>query len=253
MAEIVKVRDVKIGEGLPKICVSLIGKTLTEIKEEAFYLNNVNVDLVEWRVDFFDQCLNLDDVDSALKEIREVIGNTPLLFTFRTANEGGEKDITIDEYVRLYKHAIRSNYIDMLDIELFQEKNEVVEMVKYAKGNQVVVIISNHDFAKTPTKEEILHRLKMAEQLGADIPKIAVMPKSEKDVLLLLEATLEGRSSVDCPIVTMSMGGKGSISRLSGELFGSSITFGAAKSASAPGQIPLEDLKQVLHVIHHSL
>lgn len=253
MAKIVRVRDIKIGEGLPKICVSLIGSTLAALKSEALHVSNLNVDLVEWRVDFFDQWSSQSDLHVALKEIRKMIGNTPLLFTFRTAKEGGEKEISIEDYVRLNKYAIESNYIDMLDIELFQSENNVQALIKHAKEQKVVVILSNHDFKKTPSKDDMLSRLKKAEQLGADISKIAVMPNSESDVLLLLEATVEGRKLIDCPIVTMSMGGIGTISRLSGELFGSSITFGAAKKASAPGQIPIEDLKNVLQVIHGSL
>jgi 3-dehydroquinate dehydratase I len=118
----------------------------------------------------------------------------------------------------------------------------------------VLVIISNHDFEKTPPKEEIVSRLRKAQELGGDLPKIAVMPKSPADVLTLLEATtIMSEQYADRPIITMSMTGKGVISRLTGELFGSSMTFGAAKKASAPGQMDVVELRNVLRLLHSNL
>ena len=92
------------------------------------------------------------------------------------------------------------------------------------------------------------------QELGADIPKIAVMPQNKKDVLTLLAATEEmANEYADRPIITMSMAGTGVISRLAGEVFGSALTFGAAAKASAPGQMGVEDLKQVLTLLHGAL
>ena len=91
------------------------------------------------------------------------------------------------------------------------------------------------------------------QDLGADLPKIAVMPNSAKDVLTLLCATDEMVTEhAKRPIITMSMGGTGLVSRISGETFGSALTFGAAKKASAPGQIAVQDLYEVLNLIHKS-
>ncbi|MET1176254.1 type I 3-dehydroquinate dehydratase, partial [Paenibacillus amylolyticus] len=87
-----------------------------------------------------------------------------------------------------------------------------------------------------------------AQELGGDLPKIAVMPETTADVLRLLEATCTmNEKYADRPIITMSMAGKGIISRLAGEVFGSAMTFGAAKKASAPGQIAAGELKEILH------
>lgn len=94
--------------------------------------------------------------------------------------------------------------------------------------------MSNHDFHKTPAAEEIVQRLRKMQELGADIPKIALMPQNKADVLTLLSATLEMQERyADRPIITMSMAKTGVISRLSGEVFGSAATFGAVKKASA--------------------
>ena len=92
------------------------------------------------------------------------------------------------------------------------------------------------------------------QELHADILKIAVMPKNRQDVLTLLAATEEmERKDAKSPLVTMSMGGLGVISRCAGESFGSSITFGAAEKASAPGQLEVSELKKILDTIHKAL
>ena len=96
--------------------------------------------------------------------------------------------------------------------------------------------MSNHDFFKTPSKEEIISRLCAMQEKGADIPKIAVMPQSKKDVLTLLSATNEMvEEHANRPIITMSMAATGVISRLAGEVFGSCLTFGAAKKGKCSG------------------
>ena len=113
--------------------------------------------------------------------------------------------------------------------------------------------MSNHDFDKTPEREEIVKRLCKMQELNADLPKIAVMPKSTTDVLTLLCATDDMVTKyAKTPIITMSMAGLGVISRLSGETFGSALTFGAAKVASAPGQVEVNKLSEILKILHSS-
>jgi 3-dehydroquinate dehydratase-1 len=90
-----------------------------------------------------------------------------------------------------------------------------------------------------------------AQDMGADIAKLAVMPKNYTDVLTLLGATLRARTgAVKVPIVTMSMGPEGGVTRLAGGLFGSDITFAIGKEASAPGQIPIGALRQAMAVLY---
>ena len=126
-------------------------------------------------------------------------------------------------------------------------------MVKEIHENNIKIVMSNHDFHKTPEKDEIVKRLCKMQELKCDIPKIAVMPKTTADVLTLLTATEEmKRNHPFTPVITMSMGGLGVISRISGETFGSALTFGAAKKASAPGQVPVEELYTILNILHNS-
>ena len=246
----VEVRGVKIGEGIPKIIVPIVGTTEKEILEPADALNGISMDLVEWRADYFDGVYDFAKVKSVLKELRSI----PILFTFRTAGEGGEKDITADAYALLNIMAAQSGLVDLIDVEAFTGDEIVSRIIEEAHRAGVLVVASNHDFTATPAKDEIVSRLRRMQELGADIPKIAVMPRSSEDVLTLLAATQEMAAQyADRPIITMSMSGTGLISRLCGEVFGSACTFGAVGRTSAPGQIGVKELGTVLELIHTNL
>ena len=247
----VKVRDIEIGAGAPKIIVPIVGVTKEDILNEAKTFDSIPVDVVEWRVDWFEHVFEFDKVEDVLKELRTVLGNIPLLLTFRTKKEGGEKAIDTKDYKELNLRAAKTGYVDFIDVEIFTGDDVVREIIDGAHAAGVRVIASNHDFFKTPAKSDIIYRLRKMQDMGADIPKIAVMPQSKRDVLTLLCATEEMVTDyADRPIITMSMAGTGVISRLCGEVFGSSMTFGAAKKASAPGQMGVNDLNTVLDLLH---
>ena len=250
----VQVRNITIGEGRPKICVPIVGQTKEDILLEAGTFARSPVDVVEWRVDWFEDVFDTDKVLDVAKNLQTVLKDTPILFTFRTAKEGGEKAISNEDYKALNMAVAKSGYVDLIDVEAFTGEEIVKSMIQEAHSYGVKVIASNHDFDATPEKDEIVRRLRMMQDYGADIPKMAVMPKSKQDVLTLLSATLEmSQQFADRPIITMSMAGTGVVSRLTGETFGSALTFGAATKASAPGQINVSELEQVLDIIHKSL
>ena len=139
----------------------------------------------------------------------------------------------------------------MIDLELFTGDDQVKETVAYAHAHDVKVVMSNHDFHKTPEAEEIIARLRKMQSFDADIPKIALMPQSTSDVLTLLAATRDAGAYADRPIITMSMAKTGVISRLAGEVFGSAATFGAVKKRLR-GQISVNDLRTVLTILHQA-
>ncbi|MCB2295012.1 type I 3-dehydroquinate dehydratase [Clostridium algoriphilum] len=252
MKKVVRIKDISIGEGLPKICVSMVGETIQELVEEAKLLKELDIDVIEWRVDFFEDVESIDKVKQALQKIREVLFDKPILFTFRSAKEGGHKEVTTAFYLELNKLIVKTNLVEIIDVELFNNEKDIKALVEVAHANGVVVIISNHDFQRTPDKEEIISRLQKAQKLGGDIPKIAVMPTCAEDVITLLDATrIMSEEYAEGPIITMSMAGKGAISRLSGELFGSALTFGAAKKVSAPGQISVVELRETIQLLHN--
>ena len=250
----VKVRNIELGSGIPKICVPIVAVTKNDILEQAMSLRSIPADIAEWRVDWYEDVFQMDTLMQTLSQVREALGDMPLLFTFRTKKEGGEKEISPESYAELNITAAASGNTDLVDVEAFTGDEIVREIIEKAHEHGVKVVASNHDFFKTPSKEEIISRLIKMQDLGADIPKIAVMPQSKKDVLTLLSATEEMYSQhADRPIITMSMAGSGLISRLSGEVFGSALTFGAAKKASAPGQIGVKELQEVLSIIHSGI
>ncbi len=250
----IKVRNIEIGTGAPKIIVPIVGVTKEEIINEAKTFDSIPVDVVEWRVDWFEGVFDFAQVEDVLKELRSVLGEIPLLMTFRTSKEGGEKAIDTDAYAELNIKAAQTGYVDFVDVEIFTGDEVVTRIIDGVHAAGVKVIASNHDFHKTPEKADIIYRLRKMQDMNADIPKIAVMPQNKKDVLTLLAATEEMTSLyADRPIITMSMAGTGVISRLCGEVFGSSMTFGAAKKASAPGQMGVKDLETVLSLLHNAM
>ena len=250
----VKVRNIEIGAGIPKICVPIVGVTREEILAAVENIKSTKADVVEWRVDWYEDIFDFTKTEATMQTLREVLGEMPILFTFRTSKEGGEKAIETEAYVELNQNAAKTGLVDLVDVEAFTGDDVVKAVVETAHANGVKVIASNHDFHKTPAKEEIVSRLRKMQELGADIPKIAVMPQNKKDVLTLLAATEEMVSEyADRPIITMSMSGTGVISRLCGEVFGSALTFGAVGKVSAPGQMGIEDLTTVLGLLHKSL
>ncbi|NTW71168.1 MAG: type I 3-dehydroquinate dehydratase [Eubacteriaceae bacterium] len=247
-----KVKDIIFNEGAPKICVPIVGKTEEGVIEEFKFLSSVDYDVVEFRVDHYEDVEDLDKVKALLGKIREICSK-PLLFTFRTKKEGGVHEMSEEKYFALNRAAIESGLIDLVDVELFSTAEEINKLIAYAHENHVKVIMSNHDFFKTPEKEELVKRLMKMQEYGADITKIAVMPQSEEDVMTLLSATLEMKKSKgDRPCITMSMGALGVVSRLAGELVGSCMTFAAAKQISAPGQIGVDDARNILNLMRIS-
>ena len=246
----VKVRNVIIGEGIPKICVPIIGKDKDHILAHAFRLQHAPIDLVEWRADFFNEVDSFQAVKQMLKELRDILGDIPLLFTFRTKKEGGEREVSIEDYKTLNIYVAKTGYADLIDVEIFTGDQDVKEIITLAHQNKTYVIGSNHDFQKTPTKKEMIKRLLKMQELDVDIPKIAVMPNNKKDVLNLLEATVEMTENFsDRPIITMSMKDLGAISRVLGSFTGSAVTFAAVEQSSAPGQLNVEEVRVALDIL----
>ncbi len=246
--KICQVRQLTIGEGKPKICVPVVETTTEKIIQQIQELQNC--DLIELRIDFYENIHDLKQVHELLLQVRQQT-NLPLLLTYRSLKEGGHIQLSDQEYLSLVQTACQSGCIDIVDIELESGNMLVYQLVEIAHQNHVKVLMSYHDFEKTPTVMEMKERLEKMEIMGADICKIAVMPFSYKDVIQVLNTTMEMSQRLTRPLVTMSMGKIGKITRIVGELVGSSITFASVGQSSAPGQLTLEDMQTLLEVIHH--
>ena len=240
----VKVRNIVLGEGLPKIAVPNVGVTEEEILASAKEIAAAKPDIMEWRIDYYEAGIKDNEkLIATAKALRDVVGELPILVTFRTKNEGGVLELGEYEYLDLVATVVTNRLGDAVDIELFHYEERVKDLVKQAHNYNVVVIMSNHDFEKVPAKDVIEFRLKKMADLGADVPKLACMPHSADDVLTLLSATNDARKALSTPIITMAMADLGKVSRIAGQVFGSCLSFGAVGKTSAPGQLSIEDLR----------
>lgn len=248
---VIEVKGVRIGEGMPKICVPVVGKTVDDILNQADKVLYSPADLVEWRVDYFRRCMDIKAVLAALRKLSGRLEGRPVLFTFRTAKEGGERSIGKKDYVALYEAVIESGYADLIDIEYRIGADVTDRLIALARRKGVAAVLSYHDFSRTPAEDEIVRRLTAMKDMGADIAKIAVMPRNARDVLTLLSATERMQWQDDpIPVITVSMSAMGLISRISGEIFGSAVTFASAGQISAPGQIGADEADRFLLTIH---
>jgi 3-dehydroquinate dehydratase-1 len=251
----VKIRDVVIGEGRVKTIVPITGTTADEAIAQARVIGgSAQTDVVEFRVDFLDIALDAGKLAALGPKVAAQLNGKPLIVTFRTKAEGGNKTIADADYGALYKTLLKAQFADLIDVEMFRSEAVVRRLVAGAHQVGAFIVMSNHDFSGTPPAAELLARLRRQQELGADVLKLAMMPRDPSDVLELLRATWEMASRyAERPMMTMSMGGTGVVSRLAGEIFGSAMCFGMIGSASAPGQVEVERLAAVLDIVHRSL
>ncbi|NLY71059.1 MAG: type I 3-dehydroquinate dehydratase [Clostridiales bacterium] len=249
--ETLKIRNVTLGTGMPKICIPIVGRDMESIVDEANSILKFDPDFIEWRADYFEHAENLELVTEVLKKIRTAINETPLIFTFRNGKEGGVRTVSEDYYFHLNTTLALTVNTDIIDLELSHDEHHLKKTISKAHQAGVKVILSSHNIDCTPSKTYIIETFKKMQSMGADIPKIAVMANNESDVLTLLDATnsIKNRYAKG-PFITISMGKKGLLTRLCGELFGSSMTFASGREASAPGQINPEDLRKILLILH---
>lgn len=247
------IKNRTIGEGRPLICVPIVSDSLDGIIKECDDILGKPVDMVEWRADFYLRCNHIESAADALDIIRKKIKYMPILFTYRTAYEGGEErfedneKITPERYMTMIKYAADNLGPDIIDIEAGRAcDRDMSELIAYVKSKNIAVISSMHDFDKTPEDTYMLEVFDRMNRLGADIFKIAVMPKSGKDVLTLMSFSKTAKDRYSNPIITISMGRLGLVSRAVAELDGSAVTFASVGKASAPGQIDAAKLKKML-------
>lgn len=211
--------------------------------------NTADADLAEFRIDLLSFASDTKQVIALGHELKKILGNKPMIATIRTKNEGGQLEISDADYGKTYQAYLKNPFMDWLDVEMFRDQKVVSEIVQKAHQKKVLIVISNHDFQKTPSQDEIEKRLLKQDQMGADVLKIAVMPKFKQDVFTLMNATLKVSQQTTKPLLTMSMGQLGTISRVATANMGGSYSFGMIGQASAPGQIDVTKLKQILQTV----
>jgi len=245
----VVVRNVMIGGHVPLVCIPLVAEDGQALLAEARASAQHAPDLLEWRADYFKGVVP-DTIEALLSALRTDIGQTPLIFTYRSPREGGRAPDDLRARLGVIAAALESPYADLVDFELDSGEQAVAEVRQMSRDRGKHLILSWHDFSSTPDAVGIHFKLSAAQVHGADIAKVAVTPQCNADVLTLLSATLAARSKdVDIPIISMSMGERGVASRVVGHHFGSDVTFARGLEASAPGQIPIADLRAIWRLL----
>ncbi|EPZ8296478.1 type I 3-dehydroquinate dehydratase [Acinetobacter baumannii] len=233
-----------------KTIVPITAKTKEQALAQAQVIaNTADADLAEFRIDLLSFASDTKQVIALGHELKKILGNKPMIATIRTRNEGSQLEISDADYGKTYQAYLKNPFMDWLDVEMFRDQKVVSEIVQKAHQKKVLVVMSNHDFQKTPSQDEIEKRLLKQDQMGADVLKIAVMPKSKQDVFTLMNATLKVSQQTTKPLLTMSMGQLGTISRVATANMGGSYSFGMIGQASAPGQIDVTKLKQILQTV----
>jgi 3-dehydroquinate dehydratase I len=231
----------------PLICLPLVAALPETILDHAGRLAAMQPDILEWRIDGYAEIDNIVSSLRLLAGIRRRIGAIPLLFTCRMSEEGGGAVVSAQHRLELLTAAIGSGNIDIVDTELANSVDFLATVRQVARTQNIPLLLSYHNFRQTPDEEVLLDILHRAVSTGADIAKVAVMPNNAADVLTLFRVTNRARQAgIGVPLVTVAMGQIGMISRIAGGIFGSEITFAAGLEASAPGQIPIAELRQAM-------
>ena len=270
--------------GLPAVAVSLTGPSLAQARTQARSAIDAGADVLELRVDLLEEAGALaapDPLDAAtvaaqvlecLRGLREAIDTTdgadagsPVLLTCRTAAEGGRAQLDDTAYGSLLR-SVLDGLTDWaperrpvaIDVEV--QRGCLPQVCTQAHGLGVDVVASFHDFETTPADEALEEVLACMAREGADLAKIAVWPTSADDVARLLGVCARATAgageaaALGVPVAAMSMGALGAVSRVA-PAFGSALTFAVVPDeqgqarASAPGQMPIQDVRRCLELL----
>ncbi|RHH71239.1 MULTISPECIES: type I 3-dehydroquinate dehydratase [Vagococcus] len=246
-----KVRNLELGKGKPKVCVPLVAKNFEELFSEALRISQLDCDVIEWRADYFMYAHDERFMKKAAYFVRYAIDDKPLIFTYRTLQEGGGQHIGLDDYIKLNRMMMDTGLVDVVDLELEMVLEKPSDIMVHAKEKNVKVLLSKHNHLLTPEKNQMYETIKDMYQLGGDISKLSVTPNSQQDVLNVLEISNKVKENhPEIPFVLISMGEMGQLSRMTGELYGSVLTYASnGKYLSAPGQLPISVVREGMEVI----
>lgn len=246
-------KGVTIGRGRPGILVSASGSSPLAVLDSVAKLAAVpEITGIELRLDYLDRGRNSDEIAEMADLVNaawEAAGKKLLIVTVRTRAEGGEAEFTAPEYARLVGSLVSMAKMDLVDIEVSRGDALARGLCEAAHAAGIGVIASFHDFAETPDPEAMIRILRKEKDLGGDIRKLAVMPRCAHDVAALLWTTARASEEGLSPLVTMSMGAAGSVTRVAGEVFGSALTFAMVGEASAPGQLTVSQVEEITRAL----
>ncbi|MBQ9828380.1 MAG: type I 3-dehydroquinate dehydratase [Lachnospiraceae bacterium] len=229
------------GTGAPKICVPVMGRKPTELRQSIMQAAAKEPGLIEWRADRLEEPSFIGGCSAFFPELAPDIFT---IFTFRTVEEGGCGRTAY--YGSACSAAIESGMFDAIDLEMHRDRSMILERAEHAHEKGMGVIASWHDFSCTPENDELLENVRLGTELGGDVIKIAVMPEDERDVERLREFALAAFKEAGRPLIIIGMGDAGRITRTDPAAFKSCVTFASAGASSAPGQIDIDELRRYL-------
>ena len=222
-----------------KLVVSIMPRTL----EEAQQLDRSRydgADVIEWRADFLDK----NEILTVAPAVFEKFAGREILFTIRTRGEGGQIDLTSEEYLAIIQDIQSIYHPDYIDFEFYSHREVFEQMLEFSN-----LVLSYHNFQETP--ENMMEILSELTSLSPKLVKVSVMSHNEQDVLDLINYTRGFKTlNPEQEYVTISMGKIGKISRLTADLTGSSWSFASVGEESAPGQIPLENMRRIRELLN---
>ena len=245
-----EIKGYEIGKGKPLICVPVMETEKEQIIEKIKRLSESEAEMIEWRIDAFTHWQDYNAIREVFESTKEWLEKKIFLATFRSKRQGGVSEITPEQRDDIQDLIVEAGCVDLIDVEFFEETHPAMKIKKLQKKG-IKVVASHHDFDETPEREVMKMIVEKMCVGNADIVKLAVMPHNMEDVLSLLSVTGQfAEENDDTPIITMSMGTLGMVSRICGESFGSAVTFAADQGGSAPGQLALNDMTEILDRLH---
>lgn len=202
---------------------------------DAIYAKDAGADMLELRIDQF-RSLRPDYLAMTIRDIKRKT-HLPIIATLRYRKEEGFLPVRhrINENRRLEILLGILPLVEFVDIELRSEISGRV--IAAAHSFKKKVIISYHNFKRTPPLKELTSIARKSISRKADIVKIATFARKDEDVARLMAFTYLCKIR---PLITISMGNIGSISRTIAPLFGSCISYVAVTRKTAPGQLLLK-------------
>lgn len=218
-----------------RICVSIGRENIDDAVAVAESVASL-ADVLEIRLD----CLRNPDIRPFIGKIKQ-----PLLFTNRPQWEGGAFAGEEEQRLALLLQAV-SEEVAYVDLELLAPADSQQNMRSALQDSNTQLILSWHNFTDTPSREELVGRMAMMQDNGADIGKIITTAHDHEDVLRVLQLQ-EVAAKLDFPLVTFCMGKPGVVSRVATCGLGGYMTYCAVneQEATAPGQLSVTAMREI--------
>ena len=210
---------------------------------KAIHAASVGADMIEIRIDLLDY--PTDSLHSLFRQLNKSVG-IPIIATNRINVEGGKFTGSEEERIEILLSALEM--ADAIDIELRTGSEYRDLVVHRAKKAGKRVIVSYHDFSKTPDITVMQNILSDCFDAGADIAKLAATPHSYEDALSLLKLTLDC-ARAPAQVCIIGMGGYGVHTRVIAPIYGSALAYTSVGAATAPGQIGIRELRGMLEML----